>query len=153
MQAVAIGLLARREHSTLELQQKLQLRGYENREIIPVLESLQQKGWLSDTRYAATYTQYRMEKGYGPLRIMQELRHKGIPAIIAEEALASYASSQWYATAQRYYQKKFHKPASDREQLKQWQHMKFRGFDSETIQAILNPKNEDYLPNHDGGGL
>ena len=49
--AVAVRLLARREHAEAELRQKLSQREFAAEEIEQALDELKQGGWLSDARF------------------------------------------------------------------------------------------------------
>ena len=72
-------LLARREHSEQELQQKLQARGYGPEAVGEVLVGLKTAGMQDDVRYTEAYIRSRVAKGYGPVRISRELYERGIP--------------------------------------------------------------------------
>ena len=80
LRAKALELLARREHSRLELRQKLVQRGFASTDIEPVLDALAAEGLLNERRYAELYACGRADKGYGPLRIRAELSERGIAA-------------------------------------------------------------------------
>ena len=84
----ALNLLARREHSALELQHKLSQRGFDRDIITPVLEYLSEQDWQSDYRFAEVYSHSRADKGYGPLRIRSELRERGVSDETVSEMLA-----------------------------------------------------------------
>ena len=75
--AVAIDLLSRREHSQLELRKKLVAKGFADDEVDELLLRLHEENLQSDERYAESYVRQRVDKGYGPIRIRQELRQKG----------------------------------------------------------------------------
>ena len=72
IRAKALDLLARREHSRLELRQKLVQRGFPSDRIEPVLDQLVEERLLDENRYAELYACARADKGYGPLRIARE---------------------------------------------------------------------------------
>ena len=76
--SAAVRLLARREHSRLELALKLKQRKIESDVIEQVLDDYETEGWLSDERFAEVYARQRMDLGYGPLRIQAELQQRGI---------------------------------------------------------------------------
>ena len=78
IRAKAIELLARREHSWLELRQKLVQRGFSSSSIELVLDQLMEDRLLHEGRYAELYVCSRVDRGYGPLRIAGELRERGI---------------------------------------------------------------------------
>ena len=78
MRKKAIELLARREHSRLELKQKLTLREFESAEIEALLDELTKKDLLSDERFAEMVVRSRKNAGFGPKKIMLELQARGI---------------------------------------------------------------------------
>jgi len=133
----ALGLLAMREHSNLELKCKLAERGFDTKIITTVLLDIAKGGFQSDERFAEFYVKSRMEHGYGPLRISSELRDRGIiPEIIRR--FLNKNSIDWQAQAQKAYQKKFGKlPLPNQEEkLKRLQFLQYRGFGSEHIKNI-----------------
>ncbi|PKM13757.1 MAG: RecX family transcriptional regulator [Gammaproteobacteria bacterium HGW-Gammaproteobacteria-3] len=99
-------LLARREHSRLELFNKLTARGFEPRSIDTVLEQWLEQGWLSDRRFAESYARYRIAKGYGPNRIAYELRQAGIENFDLD-AFVHESAVSWLAIAHQVYEKKY----------------------------------------------
>ena len=74
----ALKLLARREHSRRELQQKLFQRGFENPLVDRILDELWARNQLSDVRYAEALVSHRAKTGYGPDYIRQELRQRAL---------------------------------------------------------------------------
>jgi len=79
--------LARREHSTFELHEKL-LNKYPNltiKDLDRALTQLQNENLLSDERFTESYIRYRKDKGFGYLHIKAELRLRKVdPIIIAK---------------------------------------------------------------------
>ncbi len=137
--ARALALLARREHSRFELAAKLARRGYPAEEIAACLDALEETQLLSDARYAESYVRSRVEKGYGPLRIRQELRERGVAASLAEAVLASYAR-RWPALAQRQYRRKFGvtRPADYPDWARRVRYLGGRGFSAEHMRALFD---------------
>ena len=74
----AFRMLARREHSRVELRSKLSARGFAEELIETLLESLQDERAQSDQRFAESLLSSRLRAGYGPLRIRMELKEKGV---------------------------------------------------------------------------
>ena len=70
-------LLARREHSRRELLDKL-CRRFERPRAEAAIEGLRADGLQCDRRFAEAYVRQRSQRGYGPLRIRQELRQRGV---------------------------------------------------------------------------
>ena len=70
----AMGLLARREHSDLELQQKLSYRFPDEAERVRVeVEQLTAEGLQSNTRLAESVIRTRISRGQGPFKIIHVL--------------------------------------------------------------------------------
>lgn len=95
--AVALRLLARREHSRLELGLKLRQRKFEAVIIEAVLDEYEANDWLSDERFADIFSRQRFDLGYGPLKIVAELQQRGIKR--PPEWLSSMTDQQWIKSA------------------------------------------------------
>jgi len=140
--ATAVGLLARREHSLKELTTKLRSRGAEVALIESVLERLIGERLQSDERYTEAYLRMRSEKGYGPQRIVVELRERGISdALISAQFRQAESSGEldWFERAATAYRKKFGiRPIEDiKERAKRMRFLQYRGFGHEHIAAAL----------------
>lgn len=137
----ALNLLARREHSKLELQRKLVAKGFADTEIAEVVEKLSCQGLQSDARFVESYINMRWRRGFGPIRIKAELCERGIDQELVERFLQDY-KSLWVelATAERC--KKFGKeiPSNLCEQAKQMRYLYYKGFDSDLIKRVLRSK-------------
>jgi regulatory protein len=138
VQACAKAYLAQREHSRLELHHKLIKKGFDSTVIATVLTQLQTDNLLSDERFVENYLRVRISKGYGPLRIEQELRERGIASTLLSQAL-NFHDPQWITRAQQAWQKRFGQnlPHDRREQAKQIRFLQYRGFTSTQIKAVL----------------
>jgi regulatory protein len=80
--------VARRARTTHEVLQKLKEKGFPEPVAENAVARLCELGYLDDEAYARSYAQRRFEaKGYGPQRIRQELRRRGVPDRYAEAAL------------------------------------------------------------------
>ena len=125
----AMDLLARREHSYAELLRKLQLRGA-TRDMAEIeLDRLQEEGLLSDERFCEAYVHARSQRGYGPLRLREELRQRGVAESLIERELQS-TERDWSALARGVFTKRFPEgSATDvRERARQQRFMQYRGF-------------------------
>ena len=85
----AMNLLAYREHSRAELVAKLIGRSFDVSEIDAALDILENEHLLSDERFAQAYVRMRSRKGFGPIRIRQELQERGI----SRELIVTYLTS------------------------------------------------------------
>ncbi|NJO15198.1 MAG: regulatory protein RecX [Thioploca sp.] len=139
VQACAKAYLAQREHSRLELHHKLIKKGFDSTVIATVLTQLQTDNLLSDERFVENYLRTRINKGYGPLRIEQELRERGIASGLLNQTLNCH-DPQWIVRAQQAWQKRFGQNLSPdrREQAKQIRFLQYRGFTSSQIKAVLS---------------
>jgi regulatory protein len=136
--ATALRLLARREHSELELRHKLKGRNFAGNIVDTVIMQLVDEGLLSDHRFAEVYIRGRFERGYGPLRIRAELRERGVSGDSAEQLLAGL-SRFWVESAGRQRSKRFGRqfPGDYRERARQMRFLQQRGFSSDQIQAVF----------------
>lgn len=138
IRAKALELLARREHSRLELRQKLLQRGFSAADTEVVLEQLTAERLLDEGRYAELYAAHRADKGYGPLRIASELRERGVPEAVVTAALAQLADD-WTAKLRQVHHKRFqaHRPADAAEQMQQTRVLRQHGFTLDQIKAYF----------------
>ncbi|HET8699341.1 MAG TPA: regulatory protein RecX, partial [Gammaproteobacteria bacterium] len=74
----ALDLLARREHSRLELERKLGARGFVPEVIATALNHLEQSGALAGDRFTESFIRSRAARGQGPVRIRAELAARGV---------------------------------------------------------------------------
>ncbi len=130
----ALGLLARREHAEREIKHKLLLRGYGREDVEDVIAGLKAEGLQDDARYTAAYIHARISKGYGPVRIAQELRQRGIAGDLVELSMAA-ADIDWRERLEAARSKRFGErlPADDKEQARQARFLHYRGFTTEQI--------------------
>lgn len=84
----ALGYLARREHTALELKQKLLKKNFKQIQIDPTLETLTQQNLLSEYRYAQSFILSRQRKNpEGKMLLRQRLLAKGVNREDTERAL------------------------------------------------------------------
>jgi regulatory protein len=85
----ALRLLGRRDHSTLEIKQKLSRREFDPDVIDDTLNRLIDKKYLDDQAFAVHWVNQRAHTAPRSRRLMrQELRHKGVGRAQIEMALA-----------------------------------------------------------------
>lgn len=133
----AIELLSRREHSQLELKQKLKQRGFSEQHIQQALHELNDKKFQSDERFAESYIRARANKGFGPQRIKQELRERGINEDYIEIAFEQ-CEIDWEQLIKQVHRKKFLVVAKDfKKQAQQKNFLQYRGFYFEQIEKLF----------------
>ena len=136
LRARALRLLARREHSRLELERKLAPHAQDPGELGSLLEDLTRRGWLSERRVVEQVIYARRGK-FGSRRIRQELRDKGVAEELVAEALPQLKESEAEA-AREVWRRKFGAPPRNRvEHARQVRFMQGRGFALETIVKII----------------
>ncbi len=132
----ALNLLARREHSRLELAHKLAAHG-ETDEIARLLDELEQDHLLSDSRYAEDLAHARAGR-HGSLRLQADLRDKGVPAAVIAEVVHNAAASDLEA-ARVVWTKKFGAlPRDATERARQLRFLAGRGFPPEVARRVLD---------------
>lgn len=135
-----LNLLARRDYSQRELLQTLQKKGHAADDIIPVLAGFVQTGLINETRFTENYIRWRAAKGYGPLRILQELQIRGITAEMIADQL-QIADNAWFIAARQVWQKHFkgNMPKDFKNRAKQMRFLQYRGFTREQIADVFSP--------------
>ena len=106
--------------------------------LLSVLDDLTTRGLLSDERFAEQYVAMRLRKGYGPVRIAQELRERGIDGAMVGTVLEQL-DADWYALMQEAHDKKFGPSSPDdyKEAAKRARFLEYRGFSAEQIRDLL----------------
>jgi len=138
LREAAIRLLARREHSVAELERKLGQRGWPAEEVALVIGQLADDGLQSDRRFAESYARQRVERAYGPRRILAELGERGIARDLASDAVAAL-EVDFSELAARWYARKYPRPAVDyRERARRAQALARRGFDHEHLRGLID---------------
>lgn len=136
--ASAMRLLLRREHATRELEKKLTQKGYSDVDIAKAIAEVTNLGYLSDTRFAEHYVRHRASAGFGPLRISEEMRERGVSEQDIEAGLSLY-EGDWGENARHVRDKKFGtvEPSDFKEKAKQMQFLQYRGFAHGEIRKVV----------------
>ncbi len=139
-----LGWLARREHSSLELEQKLLRKGCSPTLARALIADLAARRLVSDDRFVETLIRARRTRGLGPVRIAQELKEKGIGAGAIDDQL-DFSSPLWSEEIECVRRKKFGSalPQTAAERAKQARFLQYRGFTHEQIRRALNSRDED----------
>ena len=138
IRTTAMRLLARREHSRLELKNKLENRGFEEIIVFRLLDSLENENLLSDKRFARSFIENRSLTGYGPNRIRFELVNRGVSRAIAND-LIEEANIDWSQCSLDLIQKRFgiDKPNNFSDWAKRARYLKQRGFELDEIHFAI----------------
>ena len=141
--SVALRLLARRDYSRLELEQRLRARGIEAGEIEPLLDDFERLGYLSDARYALALVSQRAGR-LGVRAIARDLHDKGIGADAAKDALATLEPRDELRDAIALWTRRFGTaPVDEREKARQVRFLIARGYSvSVALKAIRGDASE-----------
>jgi regulatory protein len=143
----AIGALARRMRSVAELKRLLRNRVEADTEIGKTLVELivvrlKDQGYLNDAKYAAAFSSYRRNnEKFGRIRVVNDLKAKGVHGDVIEKAVSSVYDEVKEETLARDYirRKRLQKP-KDRDQKQAariFRNLMRAGFGSKTIFTIL----------------
>lgn len=141
----ALDLLARREHSRLELQRKLAARGFSESLIGPTLDDLEASGTLATARFAESFIRSRVATGKGPVRIRAELAERGVADDAQGSGQLRDPDVDWVAAARAARTKRFGiaMPRDFKERARQARFLQQRGFSSAQIAAALELDDAD----------
>ncbi len=119
------------------MSRKLRAKGYDSELVEPLLDQLSQEGLQSDARYADSYLYSRLQKGYGPVRLNQELKERGVDDVTIENSLENL-EIDWTERLTEVRKKKFGEtiPKDYKEQAKESRFLQYRGFTSEQIRKL-----------------
>lgn len=139
IRAKALELLARREHTRLELRQKLIQRGFPADHIEPALEQLVEERLLDEARFAELYAGARADKGYGPLRVARELRERGVAEDVVAATLATL-EGDWLSKLRELHRKRFKSqlPVDVAGRLQQTRVFRQHGFTLDQIKRLYD---------------
>jgi regulatory protein len=145
----AVAQLARREHSRAELRAKLRRRlqnaedpDKASAEVEKVLDSLQEKGLLSDARFAAALARSRADR-FGAARIRHEMREHELPDPLVRAAVDNLRVTE-EERARALFKRRFGRPASDAaERARQMRFLAQRGFSTSVVMKVVRTATAD----------
>ena len=126
--SAGLKMLMRREHSRLELFQKLQTKGFDVDVVNNSISKLVEQNYQSDDRFSEEFIQMRFNQGKGPLKIASELKMRGINTF-------DLSVFDWFQLAKEIRQRKFGDLSSldFKETAKQKRFLQSRGFTLDQI--------------------
>lgn len=138
IEQAAMRLLAQNEHTVRQLTTKLRKKDFDAEAIQTVLQDLQQRNLLSDERFAEQYLLMRSRKGFGPVRIAQEMHEKGVGDSLVAETMDA-ADIDWRALLRETLQKKYGSGAvlNYEERARRARFLEYRGFPAALIRKSL----------------
>ena len=141
----AVGALGRRMRSTAELKRLLRRRveletEYGQTLVELVIRRLKDQGYLNDAKYAAAYSAFRRDnEKYGRMRVITDLKVKGVHGEVIENAIAStYDDVNDEHQAREYLRRKrLEKPGNQKQAARIFRQLTRAGFRGKTIFSIL----------------
>ena len=141
----AVGALARRMRSVAELKRLLRNRVEADTEIGKTLVELivvrlKDQGYLNDAKYAAAFSSYRRDnEKFGRMRVVTDLKAKGVHGDVIEKAVSSVYDDVKEENLARDYlrRKRLQKPKDQKQAARIFRQLMRAGFGSKTIFTIL----------------
>ena len=136
---IAVRYLSNREYSRRELRSKLLVKQFTLKDINTALDSLAEKGYQSDERFAEMFLTSRVSRGNGPFKIKIELSQRGIAETVIEQ-LFDNSAIDWLEQARKLRQKKFgmQLPKDIKSLSKQVRYLRNKGFCQQHVDAALS---------------
>ena len=147
LKARALRLLSLREYSRKDLGSKLSeyasqidaAEGNNALTIESILDDFEQRGWLSDTRFAEALVRRRSER-YGMRKIQGELDRAGVSSEHSADLLEQLKLSE-FARAKELWERKFDIIATDpKERARQYRFLVSKGFNADLVARIISGK-------------
>jgi len=143
----AVGALARRMRSVAELKRLLRNRVEADTEfgktlVELIVVRLKDQGYLNDAKYAAAFSSYRRDnEKFGRMRVVNDLKAKGVHGDVIEKAVSSvYDDVKEENLARDYLRRKRLQKPKDKDQKQAariFRQLMRAGFGSKTIFTIL----------------
>jgi regulatory protein len=144
--AYAVGALGRRMRTVAELKRLMRARveeaesEYGKTLIELVIRRLKDQSYLNDSQYAASYSSLRRDnQKFGRLRVITDLKMKGVHGEVIDKAMATtYESVDEEKQARDYLRKKrIAKPKDQKQSARIFRQLLRSGFGTRTIMTIL----------------
>jgi len=135
----AMSLLAKRDYASGELTRVLGNLTEDREDIDRALSHLVECGYLDDHRLIKDLIEKHVRKKHGPTIIKQEIRQKGFPQELVEQALEK-VDVDWYAMARELKVSKFgdEMPSEAKEKNKHIRYLQYKGFSMDMIFEALS---------------
>lgn len=150
----AIGLLARRDFASRELQGRLADAGYEPEAAAAAVTELEEDRLVDDERYVESAVASRIARGQGPIRIALELKRVGVAPALVERAVEA-KSPEWGARAVELRRRRFGRevPQGPKERARQIRFLLYRGFTMDHVRSALGNEGLEDLADESGVDL
>lgn len=134
----AAQICGKKLYSKQELQKKLTARGISAADAEDAVLWMEELGAVDDAAYAGVLVRHYRAKGFGDLRILEELYRRGIPKTLAQSSLSEHAEDT-SVPIRAFLEKKLKgKTPDEAEKRKLVSALMRRGFSYEAIKAELS---------------
>ena len=133
--ARALRLLARREHTRVELCRKLAPHVDDPARLEAVLDDLARRGWLSDERFVEQFVHARRGR-YGVVRIRRALLERGVADEVIAGALRDLKAGELDAARAVWVRKFKAPPKTSADRARQVRFLQSRGFEIEFAMRV-----------------
>lgn len=105
----ALRILAQRPNSSSELKKKLSRRADSKSSLTIVLEKLREYGLADDVKFSEAFATARLQnRGFGPSRVLRDLRAKQVAPRVAQDAIdKTFAGTDETELARRFLERKY----------------------------------------------
>lgn len=143
LRATAFALLAKREYSKQNLQQKLIELGASAEDAEVLVEELAENQYQSDERMVGMVVRSQIKQGRGLARVKQALKKHHLDESLAEESLQEV---DWLQQAYQLKVRKFGTDISKDPKIKakQIRFLQYRGFSFDIIMQAIQMSEDDY---------
>ncbi len=138
----ALAMLARREHTRVEMTRKLSPHAESPEQVEQLLDALAARGWLSEVRFAESRAGTLARK-FGSRKIEYDLKSRGVSADVVEQTVER-ALAQELENCRAAWQRKFGVlPQDAAERGRQMRFLAGRGFSAEAVRQVLKAGDAD----------
>lgn len=143
LEGYALWMLAQRDMTRHSVKEKLKGYAQESGDIEPVLERMEELGYLDDRRFTEVYVRScRESRGYGPTKIKMKLKEKGIADYLIKEFLDE-KDACWALKAREMRERRFgDAPTEMVEKNRQMRFLAGRGYSYDQISKAFKAAEE-----------
>ena len=136
--------LSIREHSKLELQNKLSQKGYDLSDIRECINEFSSKDIQSDIRFTEEFIRSKLKKNKGPRLISSELVSRGITDSIINKKISEISYQEWCTVAFLALKKKLNgSSVSIEDKDKIYSFLISRGFEHKMIKYAIDEQKDE----------
>ena len=136
--------LSIREHSKLELQNKLSQKGHDLNDIRDCIDEFSSKNIQSDIRFTEEFIRSKLKKNKGPRLISSELVSRGITDSIINKKISEISYQEWCKVALLALKKKLNgSSVSIEDKDKIYSFLISRGFEHKMIKYVIDEQKDE----------